>query len=90
MVDPRCGTIAGARRRFYRASAIAAGGTGERDQCKAQFQVFTKVAGVKLLHVPYRGDPLPDLLSGRVRRIPRRQGGLKVQISAAMRRRKIR
>jgi len=29
-------------------------------------QLFQDLAGVKLAHVPYRGNPLPDLLSGQV------------------------
>ena len=29
-------------------------------------ELFKTLAGVDLLHVPYRGNPLPELLSGQV------------------------
>jgi tripartite-type tricarboxylate transporter receptor subunit TctC len=44
--------------------AMASAGNGTIGHVAGE--LFMKMAGVELLHVPYRSDPLPDLLSGRV------------------------
>jgi tripartite-type tricarboxylate transporter receptor subunit TctC len=44
--------------------AMASAGNGTIGHVAGE--LFMKMAGVQLLHVPYRSDPLPDLLSGRV------------------------
>ena len=44
--------------------AMASAGNGTIGHVAGE--LFMKMAGVALLHVPYRSDPLPDLMSGRV------------------------